>query len=957
MGYRSALVRRWTRRDRLAIIVIAVTVAFFTGTTLVVSAAAAHTSQLAAEFGPLGYVTMDESTTTLPVAALADGGTYVGIPATNGSVETTRATWPAADTVTHGRSSASRTVTLVGAEGRVTTSVGPRPRGQSLVPADWYSGPPHHTAQLGQTGQVGVRPSTDLTTSTGAPLRGALAFFVLGTQSVLALLRLLTVGAAVLVAVTVYSVVRMTVRDRHETITVLRATGGRPRDIALPFVVRGALLTLVGVLLGYAIGVVVPNAAINAAVFAGLPVSLAARVTIPTLTTLLPGYAAVLAAGAGAATLAVRPALSGAPLADTASSWHRDWLPVGLRPRLLGWRALVPAVSALTVFVTLTVLLASVGGALAPVFAPTGATVTEPDAAHPVASTVPAAYADVLDTTGVATSPEILLFSVVRGTPFLSRGANYDAFANVTDARLVAGRAPDGRQEAVVGDDLAETLDVAVGDTLVLGGSTRAAFTRVEVVGRFEGSGLTDDQMVVSLPTARHLSGKSDGAVQFIRLSRAPTSGTTTPGLHVVSLTSPSTVAPGEPVSIRARVVNLATTKRTTHLQMLAGADTASRRVTLDAFASTTVTFKTSFTTPGTRDVRVGNTTTTLQVANESALQVSPLPDRAPPNSTLVVRATTAAGDPVRNASITLGHHRATTGRNGTAAVDVPSSGEYTLTVETATATATQPLTVATNASTQLLTSVRVAPTQPSVLTRPTVTVDITNPWNTSRAQNLRVTPPGANATVDLRPGASVQRTYQLSRQAPGAHSITVRAGGERLAAESYRVTGDDRLVSALASRAGESQGTGIGRAVQTTFGNLQVLLGTFVALGCLVTVGSVTAGFAYAVRARKETIGVYRATGARPRAILWWVVTDALRVGGIAMALALASGYAVALALTTTGYTTVFGIRIAPRADPLALAALALGGLTVVVVGAVVAALPLARAPPRALLTEGDGT
>lgn len=51
MSYRLALVARWSHRDRLAAGVVAVTVAFLVGTTLLVLAAGGQAAAIAAGFG------------------------------------------------------------------------------------------------------------------------------------------------------------------------------------------------------------------------------------------------------------------------------------------------------------------------------------------------------------------------------------------------------------------------------------------------------------------------------------------------------------------------------------------------------------------------------------------------------------------------------------------------------------------------------------------------------------------------------------------------------------------------------------------------------------------------------------------------------------------------------------------------------------------------------------------
>jgi hypothetical protein len=60
VSYRQALLFRWSRRDRLAILVIAVTVAFLVETTLLILAGGAQTAALVSEFDVTGTATFVE---------------------------------------------------------------------------------------------------------------------------------------------------------------------------------------------------------------------------------------------------------------------------------------------------------------------------------------------------------------------------------------------------------------------------------------------------------------------------------------------------------------------------------------------------------------------------------------------------------------------------------------------------------------------------------------------------------------------------------------------------------------------------------------------------------------------------------------------------------------------------------------------------------------------------------
>ncbi|MFT4964959.1 MAG: hypothetical protein ACI9PP_002248, partial [Halobacteriales archaeon] len=74
MDVRKAILRRWNRRDVFAVLVIGVTIAFLTGTTLVVVAATTGTTDVARKFDSEGAVTdaasLDEARANAPDGAM-----------------------------------------------------------------------------------------------------------------------------------------------------------------------------------------------------------------------------------------------------------------------------------------------------------------------------------------------------------------------------------------------------------------------------------------------------------------------------------------------------------------------------------------------------------------------------------------------------------------------------------------------------------------------------------------------------------------------------------------------------------------------------------------------------------------------------------------------------------------------------------------------------------------------
>lgn len=91
MNYHRALVRRWSRWDRLGIVMVALTVAFLTGSTLLIVTASAQPIGLAGEFSSPGTAAVldadeapeDELALPIAIATRADGTsvTVVGAPA------------------------------------------------------------------------------------------------------------------------------------------------------------------------------------------------------------------------------------------------------------------------------------------------------------------------------------------------------------------------------------------------------------------------------------------------------------------------------------------------------------------------------------------------------------------------------------------------------------------------------------------------------------------------------------------------------------------------------------------------------------------------------------------------------------------------------------------------------------------------------------------------------------
>ena len=977
MTYRRALLGRWSRRDWLAVLVVGVAVGFLVGTVLVVTAAETQTTTIAGEYTTAGTVTTHDSVaaarsaagpnaTVIPFSIVTgpDGQQHHILARVASDDDPTAPLFDDASGVTLAAIDESAEHRLQGPEGTVTVEV--TPRGSDRLPADWYVAAPETVSELGASGAFVVRPAQSVGPEQGVPLRNALTFFVFGSREILGTLWAVAGGSAVLIAVVVYSVTRMTVRDRRQAIDVIRATGGTARALLATFGARAAVISAVGSALGYAIGVIAVNGALNVAVFLGLPTALDVAVTQQVVEVIVPLCTGVVIVGGISGVLATWPAVRRAPLERESRTDQDEWkaVPSVLRPTILDWRALAPTAGTLSAFVVFVALVAAIGGVVTPLTATGSATITDPGATHPFASNVPEQYADALRERGIDASAEILLLETRDGQPFAVRGADYPKFASVTDAKLTDGREPRSSDEAVIGTDLATTLGVRTGDTLTLGGLTQTKLSRVTVVGTFRAAGPYDDQIVVSLPTARQLSGKGSETVQFVRAERLPESASAQTGsaVRVTDLQAPDRIPPNESFEARVTVQNVRSDTASRTLPISFGDQTVTRSVSLSSGETKTLTVEFSIDKSGTHALEAGNLNRTVKLVSPDALTIHALPAKAPPNASLAVRVRTAYGGPVGNATVAVdGPDRARqtvgeTNAEGTAQVDLAESGEYTITVQKGDHEATANVIVEPNATRNLVRMVDIEPSTPNTVTTPTAQVELTNPWAEPIARSVTVAGPEREVerSIRLAPGETATFGLSLSRQPPGSYEVMVATNTSTETRTTYRVAGDERIAAAIAS-GGHSGTSGIGRAIETAFGNLRFVLAVVLALAAAMTVGGTTATFAQAIQARRRTIGVYRATGAGPIRIARLVLADAVRIGVVATLVGLAIGLAALRGLAALDQLTVFGVRLSPTPSVDLLGFIVAGALGTVLIGAGLAVFGLLGTSPYRLLTETD--
>ncbi|WP_227357496.1 ABC transporter permease [Haladaptatus salinisoli] len=1005
MGYKKVLLTQWTRRDWLTVLIIAVTAAFLVGTTLLLSAAGAQSAALAGNYDNSMVVEHSDSYTkaqqtaansdlVFPTTTVIRNGEkqyIVGVPA-NAPTELTQlsVSWRKASIPRPPANGLRGTVStptqqqLQTNDGRtLSVPVVPYTSTDSIFPHSWYVANPSTVQSLGDTDALIIR--TNVSNSSGwklLPQQGTVspslfAYFLGGMQEVLRVLFAATAGAAVLILVVLYNVTKMSVRSRLKTIEVIRSTGGTSRRIIGIFAIRAGTLALVGSLLGYALGVIVTRATVNIAIFLGLSISLEPAVTPSVARILVPMLLSLVAVGVLAGILAAWPTITTPPSQIAQSSGTKQirdsWLgslESRLRPQLLDWRAIIPATTTLTVFAVIVLLSGSLLGVLAPLTTASSGTVTEPGAPYPMASRIESQYATELRDQGLNASPEVIVAQVANGKPYLARGANYTAFAAVSDATLIKGHPPRSKAEAVIGHDLAQTLGIEVGESITLGGSTSPAVTRVTIVGIYRAPGVLDDQLIFPLATAHDLSTKP-GVVHFIRtsggnpdLQKGQATGAGTQQVITSGVSAPNETIVGEPTPISITLQNIGFQTQTRQVTATLGSATQQRSVTLQPGEETTIRMNLSVNTAGKYTLHAGSYSQPIQVYQQSPLVLPLVPQQAPPGSTVAIPVQTVTGTNVSGATLQIGDTATQTNDRGIALVTLPETpGTYNLTARKGSRSNTTQILITPNASRQLFADVKVIPQKASVYTQPEAKVTVINPWGTKLTRNLSLVTPAQTTTrtVTLQPynmstmPVTLGKTDSTDRLAPGDYSVRVVSEGQTLATDSYVILGDDRIGSTLAQDTQYSAGSGIGQAVMRIFGNFKLLLAGMIILAGVTTIGSTTATFAQVVHARRRAVGIHRATGASRWQVLRLLLSDVCRLSIPATIAALLCAFAIVSGMAITGMLTIFGIQLSVTTSLFVIASTGIGALFLSCISAMLAALPFLTTEPTKLQSESD--
>ncbi|MFH5844765.1 FtsX-like permease family protein [Haladaptatus sp. CMAA 1909] len=856
--------------------------------------------------------------------------------------------------------------------------VSPYETDDSIFPRTWYVANPSTVQEFGETGALVIRVSDSSTHGQQLTQKGTItpslsAYFLRGMREVLHALTAATIAASALILVVLYNVTKMSVRDRIRSIAVIRSTGGTARRLIGIFSLRSGLLGILGCILGVVIGVGATRAVVEIAIYLGMSFSLDPSITPSVVRILLVingclvGTAMLAGASAAWSTVRQPPAQLNheKTRASVSRTTQKSWRGIRIQPRLLSWRAVIPTATTLTVFALIIILSGSLAGVLAPLATASTGTVTEPGAPYPMASRIETQYATALRDQGIEASPEIIAVQVADGKPYLARGANYSAFAAVSNADLVTGHSPQSPSEAVIGEDLAQTLNITTGDTVLIGGSTSPAFTRVRVVGVYRAPGMQDDQLIFPLETAHTISTKP-GTVQFIRTAgdtpqtqTGEHQGSETENIVISSMSAPEMVGVGQEFTVSVGVQNIGTSERTRKFSMSFAGETQHRSVTLQSGEKTTVKLNSSVSEAGNYSLTIGPHSQSISVYQKPPLVLPATPEEAPPGAEIGVAVRTITEQNVSNAKITIGDTNTTTNEYGLAKITLPETpGTYELTASKGNRTKTTSIQISSDATRHLVADIDITPDRGTTYTKPEALIRIANPWSTDLHRNVSlVSPLETESRIATIPAYSVknipvtlEETDSPDRIPPGRYTAKVVSNGTVLATDTYVVTGDAQIQSSLTQNTDFSSGSGLGQAVEVVFGNFKLLIAGMMLLAGLTTIGSTTATFAQEVHARRQAIGIHRATGATRCHLLKALFSDVVRISIPASIIAIVSAFGIMYGMSLAGMLTIFGIQLTVMANPFVIVGTIFGAFLLSCLSVSIAVLPLLMTSPSVL-------
>ena len=644
-----------------------------------------------------------------------------------------------------------------------------------------------------------------------------------------------------------------------------------------------------------------------------------------------------------------------------------------IRPRV----SLVVALSVM-VFTSTVVVLAGIHDAPS-AFAggDTGYVISTPDAPTVFSSTVDIGLQKYLPNA----SPEVFAFSSYSGVPFVIRGIDW-GFVDLGEHRYFRQQnaTPLADTQAIVGSRLEERLGLVPPCDLPVAGSYSSSFAVLSVIGSFESDSPIDDEVLVSLDTARSLCGMSGDKVSIFRLSTISSDveqALDPQGAQFAIYdysASKSRVVSGEVFDLSVSLKNWGTESGKVSVGFLnsSSADSSpgllwSENLTLPAGSVVRITHSFSFDTPGEQDLQVAmnygkkNQSLSLSVDVVTAYIVLRGPGTVSLNSSFGMQVMDHASWPIEGAKVQFLNQTAYTNSSGIATLCATELGERALSVSyPGLSNGTTTISVYDDSAypnefKPTIVFITVAPNQFRETESAEVTVVVRNEGRQggifTKEMWLDHSTSLAEISLPLGPGESKIATYPLGSVRAGSHTVSVGTLSASFQVSPW-YSGDPDLVMLAIKYGGtlqisSSEAIPIVQAAKLSEGAIQVALASIGGISGTLAALSMVSIFSKEIHEERDKLGILRTIGASRSRIRRMVVGQSLAASLPAALGGIGVGVAVSGVLLRSGALMMFGHSLTFDVDLTVIPAILFGTLAICVASALASAEIAVRATP----------
>jgi len=627
------------------------------------------------------------------------------------------------------------------------------------------------------------------------------------------------------------------------------------------------------------------------------------------------------------------------------------------------------------VFTSTVMVLGSIYEAPSSFAANEGYVISTPGAPTVFSSSVDVGLLDFLP----EASPEIFAFSAYDGVPFVIRGVDWKVLANDTELR---------GNEAVVGSALMQRLGLVPPCDVPVTVSYHSGFEVLRVMGEYKSTSAVRDELLVSLDTARSLSGMRSDRVSIIRLDQVSSEVKDTlmpngPRFAIYDFASSlSRVAIGQEFSLSVFLKNWGTEKGRVNLSFFdhdsVGAALYGENISLAAGEEIRFSHPFSFDVPGTKDliVRIDGRdaqSRLLSVEVVSEYVAVSGPAAVALNSSFEVLVTDYASRPVLGAEVRFLNQTEYTDATGIAVLDASELGTRSVDVVVPGFTSYNWSVVVYDSS-----------TYPNEF-KPTITelAVVPNEFRETESAQVRLVLENygrqagvfvdtvyldshvvvAEVSMPLGPGESKVALFRLTGVGEGSHVVSLGTASATFSVHPWYVEDPDMVKMAIkyggSLRISSAASIPIVEAAKLTQGDIQVALASIGGISGTLAALSMTSIFSKEVHEARGKLGILRTIGASRAVIRRMVTRQSLAFSFPGALIGIGLGLAVSAVLIRSGLLMMFGHSLRLNIDLSVVPSIVIGTLLICLASALASAEIAARSTPISSIrkTEEEGS